>query len=319
MKFVFKAIFTIALAAVCISAQAQERYFDERGVYTQHFLYPSLINPGAMGMGDQQVLVNYRNSWADFDDSPRTVTIAFNGPVGNRLGFGAQLIRDSYGALGTTKGQMGLSYNIDSPTNQIGFGLSAEYIQHGITGGLSGGGLDPEDELILRRLDGTQFFDVSFGVYGLYQGKLIYGISFPSLISSRLTEVGSDAGRDLGYIVQLGYKLESPSTGITLTPTMALKTLMNTPTHVDLNATFGFLDDQLIGGVGYTLGGEKRLGFLIGTKVEKLQINYSYSVSSHEFQQYNNGGHEISLSLGLGDNAASSSNTAPTTNPLIGE
>jgi len=317
MNFIYKAILTLAFAAVCMSAQAQERYFDERGVYTQHFLYPSLINPGAVGMGDQQVMVNYRNSWADFDDSPRTMTIAYNGPVGNRLGFGAQLLRDSYGSLGTTKGQMGLSYNIDSPTNQIGFGLSAEYIQHGITGGLST--VDASDELILRRLDGTQFFDVSFGIYGLYEGKLIYGISFPSLISSRLTEVGSDAGRDLGYIVQLGYKLESPTTGITLTPTMVLKTLMNTPTHVDLNATFGFLDDKLIGGVGYTLGGESRLGFLIGTKVEKLQLNYSYSVSSHEFQQYNNGGHELSLSLGLGDMSGTSDTVVPVADPLMSE
>jgi len=292
----------IGLSLIFVNAQGQERYFDERGVFTQHYLYPSLINPGAIGAGSQEVMVNYRNSWSDFEDSPKTVNIAYNGPVGNRLGFGAQLLRDSYGSLGTTKGSIGLSYSIDSPINKVGFGLAAEFIQHGLVGGLNN--IDPNDQSILRRLDGTQFFDVSFGIYGLYNDKLIYGVSFPSLISSRISETGSDIGRDLGYIIQLGYKLKSPTTGISLTPTLAVKTLMNTPTHVDLNATFGFLEDKLIGGVGYTLGGEKRLGFLIGTRVEKLRLNYSYSVSSHEFQQYNNGGHELSLSLEIGQESA---------------
>ncbi len=298
MNFVFKSLLTLVLACFFLNVQAQERYFDERSIFSQHFLYPSLLNPGAIGAGSQEIMVNYRNGWAGFDDSPRSVNIAYNGPVGNRLGFGAQLLRDSYGSLGTTKGQIGLSYTIDSPMNKIGFGLSAEYIQHGIIGSLNL--VDLQDQLILRRLDGTQFFDVSFGIYGLYNSKLIYGVSFPSLISSRLSETGSDIGRDLGYIVQLGYKLKSPTTGITLTPTLVVKTLMNTPTFIDLNATFGFLDDKLIGGVGYTLGGENRLGFLIGTKVEKLRINYSYNVSSSDFQQYNNGGHELSLSINIG-------------------
>lgn len=317
MNFVFKSFSILIVSLVfCLSVNGQERYFDERGVFTQHYLYPTLINPGAIGAGNQEIMVNYRNSWAGFDDSPTTVLIGYNGPVGNRLGFGAQLLRDSYGALGTTKGNVGLSYTIDSPTNKIGFGLSAEYIQHGIVGGLSGQPLN--DETILRRLDGTQFFDVSFGIYGLYNGKLIYGLSFPSLISSRLSETGSDFGRDLGYIVQLGYKLSSPSTGITLTPTMVLKTLMGTPTHVDLNATFGFLDDKLLGGVGYTLGGERRLGFLIGTKVEKLRINYSYTVSGSDFQQYNNGGHELSLSIDLGSTAGAQT-FAPKTDVMTGE
>lgn len=298
MKITYMQVLSVCILLACASSMtAQERYFDERSIFTQHFLYPTLINPGAIGSGEQEIMVNYRNGWADFDGSPSTVNIAYNGAVGNRLGFGAQLLRDSYASLGTTKGQVGLSYTIESPTNKVGMGLSTEYVQHGLTGGLT----SVDDPTILQRLDGAQFFDVSFGLFGLYNDRLIYGFSLPSLISSRLNEVGNEDGRDIGYIVQLGYKLKSPTTGITFTPMVAVKSLMNTPTHIDLNATFGFLDDKLLGGVGYTLGGERRLGFLIGTQVEKLRINYSYTVSSQEFQTYNNGGHEITLSLFLGD------------------
>lgn len=291
------------LLSVVSAVNGQNRYFDERYIYSQHNLYPSLINAGAIGTNDfQELSVNYRNTWAGFEDSPRTILIAYNGPVGNRLGFGAQLLSDSYANLNTTKGQIGLSYTIDSPANKVGFGISTEYIQHNLTGsGLSGNQVDVTDPLILQRLDGAQYFDASFGIYGVYNKKLVYGLSLPSLISSKISETGSEGDRTLGYIFQVGYKLKSETTQITFEPTVVVKSLMNTPSHVDLVGKFGFLDDKLVGGVAYTLGGDQRLGFLIGTTVESLLINYMYNVSASDFQTYNNGSHEISLGIRFGE------------------
>ncbi|MEE9440032.1 MAG: PorP/SprF family type IX secretion system membrane protein [Saprospiraceae bacterium] len=309
MRHIFSVcLFSIVFFSVSTSLSGQSRYFDERYVYSQHNLYPSLINAGAIGANDfQELMVNYRNTWAGFDDAPKTISVAYNGPVGNRLGFGAQLLKDSYGALNTTKGQIGLSYTIDSPTNKVGFGISTEYIQHNLTGsGLTSPIVDRGDPLLVERLDGVQFFDASFGIYGLYNDKLTYGISFPSLISSRISDNGQDIDRTIGYIFQVGYKLVSATTGISLEPSMVIKSLSNTPNHVDLNAKFGFLEDKLIGGITYTLGGDKRYGFLIGTVVESLNINYSYNVSSADFQSYNNGAHEISVGFRFGNNRKTS-------------
>jgi len=122
------------------------------------------------------------------------------------------------------------------------------------------------------------------------------------LISSKISDTGSEAERSLGYIFQVGYKLKSETTKISFEPSIVVKSLMNTPTHIDIMGKFGFLEDKLIGGVAYTLGGDKRLGFLLGTTVESLRINYMYNVSSAEFQTYNNGSHEISLGLRFGEN-----------------
>lgn len=293
----------VSFFAVNSTLQGQSRYFDERYIYSQHNMYPALINAGAIGAeGVQELMASYRNTWAGFEDSPKTMVIAYQGPVGNRLGFGAQLLTDSYANLQTTKGQVGLSYTIDSPTNRVGFGISTEYIQHSLSGsGLTNTQVDVTDPLVRERLDGAQYFDASFGIYGLYNSKLIYGISFPSLISSRISDTGSEADRSIGYIFQVGYRLKSEATGITFEPSVVVKSLMNTPTHVDLTGKFGFLDDKLIGGVAYTLGGDKRLGFLIGTTVESLQINYMYNASAADFQTYNNGSHEISLGIRFGD------------------
>ncbi len=291
------------MLSIVSTINGQSRYFDERYIYSQHNITPSLINAGAIGANDyQELFVNYRNTWAGFEDSPKTVLIAYNGPVGNRLGFGAQLLSDSYANLNTTKGQVGLSYTIESPTNKVGFGISAEYIQHNLSGsGLSGTQVDITDPIIRDRLDGAQYFDASFGIYGLYNKKLVYGISFPSLISSKISDTGSEADRSLGYILQVGYKLKSETTKISFEPSIVVKSLMNTPTHIDVMGKFGFLEDKLVGGIAYTLGGDKRLGFLLGTTVESLRINYMYNVSSAEFQTYNNGSHEISLGLRFGD------------------
>ena len=308
MKYILSVCLMAFFACCTISSlNGQARYFDERYIYSQHNLYPSLINAGAIGSNDyQELFVTYRNQWAGFDGSPSTVNIGYNGPVGNRLGFGAQLLSDTYANLNTTKGQVGLSYTITSPTNKVGFGITTEYIQHNLSGSaLTSPLVDKDDQLILDRLDGTQYFDASFGIFGLYNDKLIYGLSFPSLISSRISDNGSDEDRTIGYIFQLGYKLKSETTNISVQPGLVIKSLMNTPSHIDLTARFGFLDDKLISGVAYTLGGDKRLGFLIGTSVESLHINYMYNVSSADIQTYNNGSHEIAVSFRFGEKKAS--------------
>ncbi|MBK8517396.1 MAG: PorP/SprF family type IX secretion system membrane protein [Saprospiraceae bacterium] len=135
-----------ALVLYVTGAIGQTRYFDERYIYTQAQLNPQLINPGAFGSAlKQQILVNYRNKWSGIDGAPRTLTLSYNGPVGNRLGVGVSIVSDKFGSLETTKGALGLSYMIKSETNQIGFGLSAEYIKHGLSGF---GNADPNDPVI---------------------------------------------------------------------------------------------------------------------------------------------------------------------------
>jgi len=288
---------------VVASMDAQSRYFDERYIYSQYYLYPTLINPGAIGAEDyQEVMVNYRNTWSTFDGAPKTFTVGYNGQLGNKLGFGAQVMSDSYGSLKTNKGQIGFSYTIETPINKIGLGLTGEYIQHSLDGsGLNSPEVNSQDALIIERLSGVQFFDASFGIYGLYDGKLSYGLTFPSLISSEISDTESNADKVYGYIFQLGYHLKSESTGITFYPNVAVKSLMNTPTHIDINAKFGFLEDKLFSGVSYTLGGDERYGFLIGTTIESLSLAYSYNLSNAEFQTYNNGSHELSASLRFGN------------------
>ena len=301
MHFIKNILSTIIVVMfIASSANAQQRYFDERYVYDQAFINPVLVNPGATGINDyQELILNYRNTWATFDGAPKTITLNFNGPIGNRLGFGAQLFQDSYGSLETTKGLIALSYTIDSEKNKVGFGLSTEYIQHALSGSaLNNEIIDPTDLTVLQRLDGNQFFDASFGIYGIYDGSLKYGVSFPSLISSKInTEDGPEGDRDLGYIAHFAYSTKAKNSDIGIEPSIFIKSLNNIPTHIDLNVKLSFLEDKFTGALGYTVGADKGLGFLLGTSVDNLNLYYSYNISTREFQDYNNGSHELSISF----------------------
>jgi type IX secretion system PorP/SprF family membrane protein len=279
-----------------------QRYFDERYVYSQAFLHPVLINPGATASsGDQNLMVNYRNAWATFPGSPKTVTLSYDGLLADKLGMGVLVLQDNFGSLQTSKGQLSFSYNIKSDINKVGFGLAAEYIRHGLNNyGLSTNLGNETDIVINQRRAGIDYIDASFGVYGIYDNKFTYGIALPSLISSRLDEATADEKRDLGFILNLGYKVKAQTTGISLNPSIILKKLNQVPTHIDLNLALGFLEDKLISGVTYRVGADNNLGFLIGVNIDRIGFHYTYNVSSKEFQNYNNGAHEITAKFRVG-------------------
>ncbi len=292
----------ILFAFVATLVNAQSRYFDERYIYSQAFLHPVLVNPGATATdGDQNLLINYRSAWATFPGSPKSVTLSYDGLLADRLGMGLLVIQDNYGSLQTSKGQLSFSYIVKSDINKIGFGLSAEYVRHGLNNyGVSTNIGNEDDPEIKARRAGIDYIDASFGIHGVYDDKFTYGIALPSLISSRIDNTISDDKRELGFLLNLGYKVSASTSGISLNPSILLKKFNHVPTHIDLNLKLGFLEEKLFGGVSYRVGAEDNLGFLIGVNVEKIGFYYTYNVSGKQFQDYNNGAHEISAKIKLG-------------------
>ncbi len=303
MKNIKYIVSLIVLMMIGIGVSAQQRYFDERYVYTQHFTNPVFVNPGATGInGYSQVLFNYRNKWATFPGSPKTITFSYDGPLADRLSIGALVLTDENGVLETTKGQLSFAYGIESPSNKVSFGLSLEYIQHKVASGtLNNELINIQDALVLNRLDGNAFFDVSFGVYGVYQDKFKYGIAVPALIDSKLSDEDQDSiGREQGYIFNFGYSHYMADKDIRVEPSIWVKKLMFVPTFVDVNVLLEFLEGDLRGGLTYGIGADERWGFLVGTRVNNLRLDYSYNISRNEFQDFNNGSHEFTIGLNIG-------------------
>lgn len=279
----------------CTVMFGQDRYLDERTVYTMDHIYPALSNVGAYGhKGDHELILNYRNTWSSFEGSPKTITLQYNGEVFDKLGAGVTFFNDTYGALQTTKFGVGANYSIVSATNKLSFGLSGDYVKHSLR---DIEGLDAEDVVVAARLDGSTFVDLGVGIYGTYMDKMIYGLSLPSLVSSRISgEEVAEVEKNLGYIIQLGYVLNLPEYTMKVTPMVTHKDLMFAPSSTRLDVLATFLGERLTGGVSYTINGENTIGFLLGTKVSNFNLYYGYQVSNHAFQTHNNGSHDLTLS-----------------------
>lgn len=291
-------LYIIILTACCNTVFSQVRYFDERYISTLALLNPVIINPGATGAFDtHQIIVNYKNKWASFPDSPKSYHLSYDGPIAERLGFGVLAAADTNGALTTTKIQGSLAYTIQSVKNKISAGFSAEYINHGLSGDvLTHKYIDQGDAIITERELGNGFFDVSVGAYGVYNKVFTYGIAFPSLVSSRIDQNSDDQfTREVGFILNAGYIYKKPGSDVVFEPSIFVKQLNNVPFHVDVNLLGRFADDRFRGGISYTIEGDQKIGFIIGTAFNAMNINYSYNASRHAFQTYNNGTHEFSL------------------------
>jgi len=218
MKNIF--CFIVIALFVTTSVSSQVRLHSERGIFTQGHVHPILINPGATGFsGGQNLLFNYRNTWASFPGAPSSYTFSYDGLIGNRIGIGAQLLSDRFAAFETLKGSLSVSYGIQSESNNVRAGLSLEYLQHQLSSADANSILVAQnDQEILNRLDGSRFFDVSLGFYGEYQNKLVYGVTFPSLVSAMLSEFenGTTGEKTFGAIGHLGYKHRLQEYDITL-------------------------------------------------------------------------------------------------------
>ncbi len=303
LQAIFCGIVLLICMSIASSLSGQARYFDERYITTQGYVNPVLFNPGAIGQTEyHQILINYRNKWASFDDSPKSFIGSYDGSVGNNIGIGAMIVSDNNAALETLKGQLGVNYTIKSANNKIGVGLTTEFVGHNIDAGvINDETIDGTDVLILNRLDGRNFFDISLGAHGVYNDKFIYGITLPGLLSTMLDEgPESSVENEFGYILHLGYRLDVESYDIIAEPSIIVKSLRYVPLHVDINMMGRFLDEKLSGGVTYTVGADERLGFLIGARVNAFNFFYSYNVSRHQFQNYNNGSHELSVRFDIG-------------------
>ncbi|HLF64337.1 MAG TPA: PorP/SprF family type IX secretion system membrane protein [Saprospiraceae bacterium] len=275
---------------------------QEPGVYTQYHLNPVLLNPGATGhSGAHEFLFNYRNKWASFDGAARDFTFMYHGAVGDRIGLGGQLYTERIGRFRSFQGTASYAYRIVSDSYNVGIGITTGIQQLRLSSEFDPF-LDDTDALLNEALDGVLLFDASFGVYGEYEDALYFGVSFPNLVRSRISEIQGDEedpNEEFNYAALIGYRFKIKNYNFVVEPSLAVKNIRRVPFHIDLNLKLSFLDEQLVGGVTYSLGDESRCGVLLGTRIDALKLFYGYDVSFGEFQDFNSGSHELTIQYNL--------------------
>jgi len=281
-----------------ISGDAQERY-----IFSQHFVNPVLINPGATGFDDaHSFLFNYRNKWASFPGAPNTYAFSYDGLVADKVGLGGFVMQDEFGALQSTKGQLSYAYHLMDENYKIGLGFTTEYIQYRAKGALSGPiDFDRNDPLIAQRQEGDRFFDLAIGAHGMIYDKFIVDVVFPGLVRAKLNDdvETQKEDRTFNYILGIGYQYKVMNYDLTVIPSIFIKQLRNVPLHIEGNLLLSFYEGQLSGGLSYAYGAENRLGAMLGTGINNFSLFYSYNVSFQPFQTYSNGSHELTIGYKL--------------------
>ncbi len=288
-------IITLLCLSIAYTSQAQEA-----GYFHHQFLQPVLINPGATGFdGNHQVMASYKHNYSDFSGAPRTFTALYHGSFAEKVGLGIQLLSDQVGVSRLFHGQINYAYRLNLNTAKISFGLSTGLQNFKVTDIQNDPLINPNDPLLKEAADGYLIFDGSAGIYGEIDEKFVFGISFPNVVKQRIAEISGDVVLDdlksFPYAVHLGYRHVVKNYNFTVEPSVTVKDLRYSPFLIDLNLKLSFLDEQLVGGVGYSIGDNSRAALLLGTRLDNLRFFYSYDVSLGDFQQYNNGSHELTL------------------------
>ena len=292
---------------------------QHEAVLTHYHINPILINPAAAGFSEQhELMLNARGSWTGFVDAPRNFNVNYNGPIGNRFGFGLAVITESAAQLSTIRGRGNFAFRF--PINddlKIAAGVAAEYEQMSIDNRVTLNNFFQQGDRILEgALNGEGDFDASVSVYGSFKERTFGGLVFTNLVQSRLDDIATTSQTSFlnFFMFHLGHRFEIPDLKFSLTPSVLIRQIKDTPNQIDLNVKAGFLDDQLIAGLSYR--DLRALGILLGTKLSNFYLYYSYDLSFQNFQQYNSGSHEVTLAFtfkrknvpgkgdGLGENTA---------------
>lgn len=288
-------IFIFLICIAFFQAQSQEE-----AVYTQYFVNPFLYNPAVAGLEEEhQLKMNVRAQWTGFPGAPSTYSLSYNGPINQNIGLGAVLFTENIASLTVYKAQLSYAFRYQADALKLSLGLSTAFNHYSVTNTIYQNELyQIGDVTIEDAVGGVSTFDAAMGIFGNYLNYYA-GFSSPNLIRSRLDDVPSNSGSSLFRYYQflLGAKYKLPGNDIIIEPSILLKKTRNVPFQADINLLGRFLNEQLVAGISYRTGVGGALGLLVGTKISNLSIYYSYDISFAEFQQFNNGSHELTIGI----------------------
>ena len=221
------------LSFTCISAKAQQD-----PLYAQYITNPFVINPAYAGLTNNlNFFLNYRNQWAGFEGSPKTIN--FNGHISlrnNQMGAGLMVVSDQIGNSKITEVFGSYSYRINLTDDKIlSFGLQAGMANYQIDNSK----VNPfhkDDDLFLGNFSETK---PSFGFGAILKNdKFMVGLSVPRMLRSTLESQGQQATLYTQHYYLMGSYLLFVSEHIRFKPATMIKMVSGAPLSMDLNASF---------------------------------------------------------------------------------
>ncbi|NOS91418.1 MAG: type IX secretion system membrane protein PorP/SprF [Cyclobacteriaceae bacterium] len=262
-------------------------------LYSQYITNPFVINPAYAGLTNNlNFSLNYRNQWAGFDGSPKTIN--FNGHISlrnNQMGAGLMVVSDQIGNSKITEIFGSYSYRINLTDDKIlSFGLQAGMANYQIDNSK----VNPfhkDDDLFLGNFSETK---PSFGFGAILKNdKFMVGLSVPRMLRSTLETQGKQATLYTQHYYLLGSYLFFISEHVRFKPATMIKMVSGAPLSMDLNASF-ILHENYQAGL-LTRNFNTYGLFMQGLFKDSIRIGYVFEVPTGSAVGANFSTHEICI------------------------
>ncbi|MFM2267619.1 MAG: hypothetical protein RL757_1060 [Bacteroidota bacterium] len=298
MKRILHTILTLAFA---VSATVSVKAQDE-ATFHHYLANPFLVNPAAAGFeGKHQVFAHSRSQWAGFPGAPNTYALTYSGALGKKVGLGAMVMSENFAALNRFRGQLAYAYSYGTKEYKLGMGFSTEFNRTRVTAGAAGNPLiTRNDYLIEDAMQGVTYLDAAVGMNLLIKDRIFVGVAVPNLVHTRLGVINDTTRKQITFFRHFlgygGYRFNIGESTM-LEPSLMVRKPLNAPFEADFNLRTTFLNDQFMAGLTYRPGRSGAVALMAGIRQGGFQLNYSYSASIAEFNNYSRDGHEISLGV----------------------
>ncbi len=297
MKKTLFLVSVITLFATSLSAQ-------QVPLYSQYMLNGFLLNPGIAGSVNYiPIRLTARQQWTGIEGAPSTQAISAHSPImRQKMGIGGYIFNDKFGPISQTGLQLSYAYHLQLTREmKLGLGLSFKAFQLSLNeSDLTV--IDQGDPSVSGASESTFVPDADFGAY-LYTKKYYAGLSATQLIQYKIklgdTQIESSNQTIRHYYLMGGYKIDI-NKDFMVEPSLLLKGTEVTPWQVDINAKVFYKKNYWL---GFSYRTAQAAIVLIGFKVDKFYLGYSFDYTFSNLKNYSTGSHEILIGYNLGEGA----------------
>lgn len=302
-------------------------YAQQNVQFSQYIFNELAVNPAYAGYKEEWTgHLLYRSQWVGVTGAPKTATFSVDGLTDfdrKNTGLGLQITNDKLGAQSNLSAYANYSYRLKLNA------LDTRRLCLGLGVGVSQYALDGEELIYVKENDSripagsvnTITPDLRFGIY-YYSPTFFAGASvmdlFADYISTKLQDGAKtylNIKKTRHYYFSAGGLIPLSST-LTFKPSFLLKEDFKGPTNFDLNTFLAFNEKVWIGAswrTGLKLWSKDNLmsslqmadAYSIMAQFyvnERFRIGYAYDRTLSELSNFENGSHEISVSLSIPSN-----------------
>ena len=291
-------IVTTLIKLMIVACSAAGIYGQQAPNYTQYMYNTMTVNPAYAGSSDAlNITANYKAQFTGIDGAPETINLGLETPVTYNVGLGLNITRDALGPSEDLNIDGNFSYAIQlAERTYLSFGLKAGFRVLNVD--FRKGVFDnPNDPSFMNNIN-NQFLGVlGAGTY-LYSDQWYLGLSTPNFFSQEYYDEEDDfVNTEQLHVYRIGGYIFDISQNTKFKPAALFDYVEGAPIRANLSANFLFLERFTIG-AGYSM--DAAVSALAGFQVtNNIFIGYAYDYNTSDFNQYNEGSHEILIKFSL--------------------